>query len=97
MGSLEARSKTYTYTVGLEWTPKGYKAFVNGRPRDIYFGKYPIDANGFLIKGISHAAEFISISISSRNTFSKVHHAAIDYIRVYQPKNKYSDITPLYQ
>ncbi len=94
MPTWETRG-SYNYTVGLEWTPKGYKVFINGRPQDIYRGKPHLkDANGFYMEAISHAAEFITISIASRNTFSEARHAAIDYIRVYQLKNKYSDITP---
>ena len=110
-------------TVGVEWTPAGYRGFING---ELYTGVTD-NSNQYRIYGYGSGDEYNAwlYSWTSRNipedniipnTVSHAYHGIqtgiwrtdtlgqpdgdvyleIDYIRVYQPRDKYATVEPSY-
>ena len=112
-------------TVGVEWTPAGYKGFINGEPylglSNASIGKYKVYGYGsrdeyssrlysyvnrdipednVIPNTVSHAYQGIQTGIWRTETLRQPDewevYLEIDYIRVYQPRDKYATVEPSY-
>ncbi|MYA41301.1 MAG: hypothetical protein F4Z31_06080 [Gemmatimonadetes bacterium] len=129
-----AATDTHTVTLGVEWTPRGYRTFVSwediqddltvwpkrgigfdhrpaggspihvqGTARDSRFEYLtPGDTSTILTQtGVAHTPNPIGIGAFGDNLPSTVGRirtkVKFDYIRLWQPKNHYSDMEPVYQ
>jgi len=126
---------TFTITLGVEWTPRGYRSFVSwdgvqneltvwpkhkievwaansqggavllsGTARDPYFEYVDPDDLSTILEqvGIGHSPNPIGVGAfgdgnwpSSSNYIRT--RLKVDYIRLWQPTNHYSDMEPVYQ
>ena len=109
-----------THTFGMEWTPSGYRIFIDGvrynsgflqeygYPLDYNSGIYGynatyMDTSGSIGRTVSHNTQTMSFLLD--NTHVPLNHGLpadwkqelyLDYIRVYQPLDKYSGETKVY-
>ena len=113
-------------TIGVEWTPSGYRGFVDGRAYTgyegysppsyrvygysrpggsavYYYGYLPFPASKLLNSTISHNYQNMKFNLKSYPVGNSEdlpegweESAKIDYIRVFQPKDKYASFTKSY-
>ncbi len=131
---------TFTVTLGIEWTPRGYRSFtkvdgigdelavvpkdkidvntrhvsryssrpgehrkVTGDARDAYFEYIDPDDPDSLLEKVAVSHVPLPLSVGAWGWPSSTDHPyirtrmQIDYIRVWQPENHYSDMEPVYQ
>ena len=106
------------FRIAVEWTPSGYRGFLNGetyvsqnsayqeygyRVNSTVYTIVPTPGSNLIGSTVSHAYQSIKIFMSSYPKFNGSLlsedweiNAEIDYIRVYQPKDKYAGETKVY-
>ena len=119
-------SRNKSISIGIEWTPSGYRAFIDGRPYGGFQGSdppsyqtygyslpggspimgyrhIPLPASGLIDSTVSHNYQNIKFNLKSFPILKAPElpegweeSAQIDYIRVYQPKDKYADFPKSY-
>ena len=115
------------FTFGMEWTPAGYKFFINGKPYEGFkslpgneyleggystraniqlynFNRVAFNPSELIRRTVSHSYQYITFTLGypglvdtaiSNNT--EVLFVKVDYIRVYQPKDRYAFVTKEYR
>ena len=96
IGNTNNNNPRTSYKVGMEWTPRGYRVWINDsrrtKPRSV------CETNQVYRCGISHSTHILNHNFYLRN-FTILNDnvdSAIDYIRVYKPRDNYSGMTPIY-